>query len=776
MILSISSVASTSAQNQDFEWYIYKGTPFTATGSTARVQVKEGMRVGIRPVARSKDYYIVTEDAPKKLFKINRQRATKIAANGKRIKRVILQGDQPTEKTREILEDAATQKFDAPRFKPLGTVRNEAFGRSTDEAFGVDTKNYQWRVVRDPEYLVQTNKRPIKLRRGDKIGMRFGRPSQGGKLVDLNGMYETISTAEYDRIASDLPVMPKGRWPQTIVTPEMIKEYQLNKERQRVRERNDKEKEQRAQDAAERNAAREAKQKREEEQKQRRILDAKENNEIVQQVAEVARQETAKVEQTKEERRAKAGLKDEDLRSVKAGKMKPLEESLDEEEVDDDADFGDDIEGEVTRTSETEKEERAADNSTEKLKVAARKKAEENSLRMADAYKAAREAAADDADELAALKDEFNADGRTLKAADTSDEDKAAIIAKWEAKTSEESEPEEEEDPEAVQGEEEEDPEAGGEEEEEDPDADPDAEDEDPEADPDAEEEDPDAEGEDQDADGKEEGDEDFDEEDPDADPDAEDEEFEEDGDFDEEDPDADPDAEDEDHDADPDADPDAEFEEDEDFEPAVDADLDEMDDLEEPQLDEDSTDIANSLRDNPDAEDFDDDDAIHDLSDVDEEDIGAGKGEGEEEEPTPPKDAPKKPKPEPAADEEDPLDVEEEADDAADADLPKPAGVKDTQTVEEGDLLTFHDDTKLKRRFVLLEMKPSAQSDRIIEYTLWDFDSKPETYRMVRVNEARGQNILKFADKVGQVTPKEFTAAQDMQDSLELDKTAIKS
>lgn len=747
MILSISSVASTSAQNQDFEWYIYKGTPFTATGSTARVQVKEGMRVGIRPVARSKDYYIVTEDAPKKLFKITKQRATKIASTGKHIKRVILQGDQPTEKTREVLEDAATQKFDAARFKPLGTVRNEAFGRSTDEAFGVDTKNYQWRVVRDPEYIVQTNKRPIKLRRGDKVGMRFGRPSQGGKLVDLNGMYETISTAEYDRLASDLPVMPKGRWPQTVITPEMIKEYQLNKERQRVRERNDKEKEQRAQEAAERSAIREAKQKRDDEIKQRRILDAKENNEIVQQVAEVARQETAKVEQTKEERRAKAGLKDEDLRTVKAGKMKPLEESLDEEEVDDDADFGDDIEGEVTRTSETEKEERAADNSTEKLKVAARKKAEENSLRMADAYKAARDAANEDEDELASLKEEFNADTRTLKAAGTSDEDKAAIIAKWEAKTSEEEEPEEEE---------EEDP-AGGEEEEEEVDADADAEE---------EEEDPDGEGEDQDADVSEEGDEDFDEEEePEADPDldSEDEEFEEDGDFDEEGTDTGEGEGDEEESAD-----------DEDFEPSVDGDLDDMDDLEEPKLDEDSTDIAKSLRDNPDAVDFDEDDTVTDLADVEEEEIGAEKGDGDEA-PTPPKDAPKKPT-KPADDEEDPLDVDGEPDDAADVELPKPAGVKDTQTVEEGDLLTFHDDTKLKRRFVLLEMKPSAQSDRIIEYTLWDFDSKPETYRMVRVNEARGQNILKFADKVGQVTPKEFTAAQDMQDSLELDKTAIKS
>ena len=777
MQLSISSIASTSAQ-QDFEWYIYKGSTFTVTGGTARAQVKEGMRVGIRPVARSKDYYIVTEDAPKKLFKITKQRATKIASVGKRIKRVILQGDQPTAKTREILDDAATQKFDADRFKPLGTVRNEAFGRDGTEAFGVDTTNYQWRIVRDPEYLIQTNKRPIKLRRGDKIGVRFGRPSQGGKVVDLNGMYETVTTAEYDRIASDLPVMPKGRWPQTVVTPEMIKEYQLNKERQRVRERNEREKEERAQIAAVRNADREVKQQREEEAKQRRILDAKENGEIAKQIAEVARIETTKAEQLKEERRAKAGLQDEDLRNAKAGKMKPLEHALDEEDVDDDEDFGEELEGDVTRQSDTKKAERAQENNVEGAKVDARKRAEDISLRMAEALKSVLETAGDDKEAVAAARAEYKEDAKVLKAADTTDEDKDAIVAKWEAKANGEDPDAAAEDPDAAE-EEEEDPDAA---EEEDPDAD---EEEDPDAaageeeeDPDAsaeEEEDPDASAEEEeDPDAAEDGDADFDEEDPDAtDEQPDDEEFEE-----EEDPDAaaeeDPDDEEFEEEEDPAGEGD-----DEDFEPAADED---MEDLEDTEIDEDSAGIADSLRDNPDAQDFDDDDAVSDLADVEEEDIG----KEPEEEKTAPKDAPQKPKAKekapPAAEaeesEDDPLEFEdEEGDDAgAEAEVPKPAGIKDTQTAEEGDLLTFHDDAKLKRRFLLVSVAPSEKNDRIMEYKLWDFDGKPETYRIVRVTPDRGQNILKFADKVGQVTPKEFNEAQDFVDNAELDKTAIKS
>lgn len=777
MQLSISSIASTSAQ-QDFEWYIYKGSPFTVTGGTARAQVKEGTRVGIRPVARSKEYYIVTEDAPKKLFKITKQRATKIAGTGKRIKRVILQGDQPTAKTREILDDAATQKFDSDRFKPLGTVRNEAFGRDGTEAFGVDTTNYQWRVVREPEYLIQTNKRPIKLRRGDKIGMRFGRPSQGGKIVDLNGLYETVTTAEYDRIASDLPVMPKGRWPQTVVTPEMIKEYQLNKERQRVRERNEREKEERAQQAAVRNADREAKQQKEEEERQRRALEAKEHGEIVKQIDEAAKAETAKAEQVKEERRAKAGLQDEDLRNAKASKMQPLEHALEEEDVDDDEDFGEDLEGDVTRQSDDKKAERVKENDVEKAKLDARKRAEDISLRMAEALKAVIEAAGDDKEAEAAARAEYKADAKALKAADTTDEDKDAIVAKWEAKANggdedqEEDadvaeEEEQEEDPADTADtaddeefeEEEEDPAASEEEQEEDADASGDEEEE-QEEDPAASDESPDDEEfeeEDPAGDGSEEGDEDFeDDDDEDAAADDEspdDEEFvEEDG-----------GAADEEQD-------------DEDFEPTADDEAD-LDDMVEPEIDEDSAGIADTLRDNPDAQDFEDDDAVSDLADVDEEDIG----KEPEEEKTPPKDAPQKPKAKeeapPEESEDDPLEFEDEEEDpAAEAEVPKPAGIKDTQTAEEGDLLTFHDDTKLKRRFLLVSAEPMEQNDRIIVYKLWDFDSKPETYRTVRVATDRGQSILKYADKVGQVTPKEFNEAQDAVDNAEHDKSAIKS
>ena len=90
--------------------------------------------------------------------------------------------------------------------------------------------------------------------------------------------------------------------------------------------------------------------------------------------------------------------------------------------------------------------------------------------------------------------------------------------------------------------------------------------------------------------------------------------------------------------------------------------------------------------------------------------------------------------------------------------------------------MITFHDDTKLKRRFLVVSSAESKVSDKIIEYKLWDYDNKPETYVVVRVNTARGRTLLDMADKVGQVTPKEFNTLSDKIDNYALDKSPIRS
>jgi hypothetical protein len=98
------------------------------------------------------------------------------------------------------------------------------------------------------------------------------------------------------------------------------------------------------------------------------------------------------------------------------------------------------------------------------------------------------------------------------------------------------------------------------------------------------------------------------------------------------------------------------------------------------------------------------------------------------------------------------------------------------SEEAEEGELITFHDDAKLKRRFLVVSSAESKVSDKIIEYKLWDYDNKPETYVVVRVNTARGRTLLDMADKVGQVTPKEFNALSDKIDNYALDKSPIRS
>ena len=115
--------------------------------------------------------------------------------------------------------------------------------------------------------------------------------------------------------------------------------------------------------------------------------------------------------------------------------------------------------------------------------------------------------------------------------------------------------------------------------------------------------------------------------------------------------------------------------------------------------------------------------------------------------------------------------------DETADEEMPNAAGVKGaSEEVEEGELITFHDDAKLKRRFLVVSSAESKVSDKIIEYKLWDYDNKPETYVVVRVNTARGRTLLDMADKVGQVTPKEFNTLSDKIDNYALDKSPIRS
>ena len=788
---SLSSTALT--------WYKYVGPKFAVSNANRREQITEGTVVGIRPIARSEDYYLALKSEPEKMFRINSKRARVIAQKSKAV-RVMIGKPELTKEAKDVVDAATGSRLNAERFKPLVPPRNEL---KTD---GVKTSNYQWRVVKDTKMEVDTNKsgRTLTLKRGDIFGLRFVLPTQGGKFVMLDGTYETIPTSQYDSLVQQTPLLPHARWPDTVLSPELIQEYRDRMQRQRISARHEREREERAQDAAVNNARKEAERKAKDQERVVRVNDGKENTQIAKMVTDAARAEAARIQANLEERRRNAGLKDEDLRRMKSADGKTrFSDALDAADSTDD-DFGTDLEDNIENSAQRGLPVPAADT---------KKKLETLSHQLADLYNQVQNAYRKkirDKDKLSQMLTDIRAqyveDVPKMRAGDE------GIIQAWEemlskaedfvekkpaptepAKKKPEVDPndvdadlEEEQADDTEEAADEEDPDANDVDsdlEEEDPDADAESDEEevDEEVDPDAdaesddEEVDPDAE----DEDGFEEEEDDADTEDTDA---ADDEETANDEEPDEE-------VDESEGEEESDDEPDGESEEnsddeevDEDFDPA------------EMAAEEDSDGISRELAGGEVDEEADD------LSDVDEEEdvppapVKKTKPKVKEKEPEPKEDAGNEDEEEEIAedtDSEEPSDEEVESDDEniddvdedtqsdenADDDLPQAAGIK-TGNVDsdEGDIIVFHDDTKQKRKFAIIQITPNEKDDRILEYTVWDIDNKPESYKVVRINTGRKQHITDMADKVGQMPPKQFNQVADQVADYEYDKSPIKS
>ena len=780
---SLSSAALT--------WYKYVGPKFAVSNANRREQITEGTVVGIRPIARSEDYYLALKSEPEKMFRINSKRARVIAQKSKAV-RVMIGKPELTKEAKDVVDAATGSRLNAERFKPLVPPRNEL---KTD---GVKTSNYQWRVVKDTKMEVDTNKsgRTLTLKRGDIFGLRFVLPTQGGKFVMLDGTYETIPTSQYDSLVQQTPLLPHARWPDTVLSPELIQEYRDRMQRQRISARHEREREERAQDAAVNNARKEAERKAKDQERVVRVNDGKENTQIAKMVTDAARAEAARIQANLEERRRNAGLKDEDLRRMKSADGKTrFSDALDAADSTDD-DLGTDLEDNIENSAQRGLPVPAADTKKKKLETL--------SHQLADLYNQVQNAYRKkirDKDKLSQMLTDIRAqyveDVPKMRAGDE------GIIQAWEEMLSKaedfvEKKPaptapvkkKPEVDPNDVDADLEEEEQADDTEEaadEEDPDAndvdsdleeeDPDAESDDEEVDPDAEDEevDPDAE----DEDGFEEEEDDADTEDTDA---ADDEETANDEESDEE-------VDESEGEEESDDEPDGESEEnsddeevDEDFDPA------------EMSAEEDSDGISRELAGGEVDEEADD------LSDVDEEEdvppapVKKTKPKVKEKEPEPKEDAGNEDEEEEIAedtDSEEPSDEEVESDDEniddvdedtqsdenADDDLPQAAGIK-TGNVDsdEGDIIVFHDDTKQKRKFAIIQITPNEKDDRILEYTVWDIDNKPESYKVVRINTGRNQHITDMADKVGQMPPKQFNQVADQVADYEYDKSPIKS
>lgn len=797
------SMMSVSATSAEYSWYEYKGATFIVQGGTARRTIKEGDKIGICPIARQKEYYLITPDAPKKKYRITPQRVAKISKVSRKLKRVIVAGEPKTDAVTAVLDTVSNQRWDSSRFKPAVAPKNESFGRDGGEAKGVDTKDYQWRLVKEPLLEIRTNKTLLKFKRGDMFGIRFIKETQGGKIVDLNGLYETLPTESFDYAVANTKLMQQGQWPVTTVAPERIAEYQDMKDRRKRQERREKEAEQRAQQVAERKQQQQAEISVRENEAKRRVEDGKENTEIAKQIAEVAKQENAKQAELLEQRKANVGAnRDEEMRKMRASKMKPLDDVLDEDEADDDEDFGDDVEV----PDEPDKVQQPKSEMQDAAEVEGSAIADAAD-RLVKAYNLLLDKAPTD-EAKAALRAKFvvdikavrNGGGKNLELADAWEAFAAkgdvegatngtdAGDAGADAGGAADGEGGDAQPDDAEQGNQ-----GDG--------ADADIPEEEEEADP-ADADDPNLEDHDDvngdgvlddadltDKDEKdwyEPSDADFDEEE------ATDDEFD-DSEFDdipeeeegqegddipeeEEGPATEDGADDETDDI-----PEEEEEDDGFGDAAPDVDLDAADAEGDPDADAaaDADGIAKGIIGEEGDQDFDDDDAVSDLADVEEEDLD--KPADEEAQKKPEAAAPKKEEPaakpdteEEAVDEDD-QDLED--DEETKVDMPKAAGKKGaSDQADEGMLITFHDDAKLKRRWLILSVKPNAANDRVLDYTLWDYDNKPEETRVTRVNTGRQQTLLSRADKVGELTPKEFNEARAEADNYDENNEPIKS
>lgn len=745
---SLSSTALT--------WYKYTGSKFVVMNNTQREQISEGSVIGIRPIARSEDYYLALRSAPEKLYRINGKRARVIAQKSKAV-RVVVGKPELTKEAKEVVEAATGSRLNSERFKPLVPPRNEL------KTEGVKTSNYQWRVVKDSLMEVDTNKtgRTISMKRGDIFGIRFVLPTQGGKLVMLDGTYESIPTSQYDSLVQQTPLLPLPRWPDTVISPELIQEYRDRLQKKRIAARHEREREERAQDAAVNNARKAADRKAKDQERVVRVNDGKENAEIAKLVTDAARAEAAKLQEKIEERKRNAGLKDEDLRRMKeASGKKPFSKALDVKDADDE-DFGEDLADNIeTRNSGAVQPSGVG---------AAQKKLEVRAQQLADLYSSVQKtyrSKIKDPEELSAqltdIRAQYVEDVTKMRSGDE------GIIEAWEQLLSDAEAYSDKENKPAEQK-----TVKGGKAPKSDDEIPDDPEDEDV-----TDEEEPDATDEEEVAD-------DFEEEDGDepTEEEVDEEEVDDNSDSDEEEVDDTDESDEEDGDG-------SQIEED--FDPA------------EMAAQEDSDGISRELAGNEVEEEVDD------LSEVDEEDD------------TPPapvkkKEKPSKEKPAPASDDEevdeeidpesdeevdpeddedveevdpedddvveeendsiDDVDEENESDENADDDLPQAAGVKSGNVdSDEGDIIVFHDDTKQKRKYAIIQIAPNAKDDRILEYTVWDTDGKPESYKVVRINTGRKQHITDMADKVGQLPPKQFNQIAEQVADYQYDKSPIRS
>lgn len=103
------------------------------------------------------------------------------------------------------------------------------------------------------------------------------------------------------------------------------------------------------------------------------------------------------------------------------------------------------------------------------------------------------------------------------------------------------------------------------------------------------------------------------------------------------------------------------------------------------------------------------------------------------------------------------------------------PAGSAASEA-EEGDVVRFKADAKLRRDWVVLKISTHNASDNIVVYTVYDITNSPDEVRQVRVNRARKQNLFDYCEHIKDMTPKLFNRVLDMAEDYPVNREPIAS
>lgn len=121
----------------------------------------------------------------------------------------------------------------------------------------------------------------------------------------------------------------------------------------------------------------------------------------------------------------------------------------------------------------------------------------------------------------------------------------------------------------------------------------------------------------------------------------------------------------------------------------------------------------------------------------------------------------------------EDSDDTDGDSEESQDEDQEEP---QEEEPFEEGDVIVFKEDATDKREFVILDIYPLKKNDKITVFKLYDFEADEQEFRTVRVKTENKNSIMKMANKIRKMNPKEFAKYFNAMEGYEKNPEPITS